>query len=79
MEKDFGGPANTHSKISKFYKLLESTAALLFKKKKALEEEDEIENEVKEQHPKNKIQKQVRKLMRRKAKLSQESSIKLMV
>ena len=73
VEKEFGGRENTYSKTNKFYKLLEATTAIVFKKNKAFEEDKKPETEVEDKVSSNKIPKQIRKLMRRKAKLSKKA------
>ena len=56
---------STNDKLQKFYDLLESTAALIFKTKKKY-----LNNQEEEKKPKNKIPKRVRKLMKSQKKLS---------
>ena len=43
VKKEFGGHENTCTKTNKFYKLLEATTAMIFKKKKAYEDEETVE------------------------------------
>ena len=64
VEKEFGGHENTYSKTSKFYKLLESISALVFKKKKAYQDEEEVQKTGIETN-KNKIPRIVRQLMKK--------------
>ena len=73
VEKEFGGSENTYSKTTKFYKLLVATTDLLFKKKKAFEDETDTVNKEEGNGSNNKIPKKVRKLMKRKAKLSSKA------
>ena len=65
IEKEFGGAKNVEEKIKKFYELLETTSAIVFKKKKGFE--DEVDQETKKG---NKIPKKIRQLMKRKKKVS---------
>ena len=65
IEKEFGGAKNVEEKIKKFYELLETTSAIVFKKKKGFE--DDVDQETKKG---NKIPKKIRQLMKRKKKVS---------
>ena len=62
----FGGAENVEKKVNKFYDLLETTTAMIFQKKKAFE--DNVDLETKEKG--NKIPKKIRQLMKRKKKVS---------
>ena len=68
IEKEFGGSENVDEKIKKFYDLLETSSALVFKKKKGFEENNDQERKVKG----NKIPKKIRQLMKRKKKVSSQ-------
>ena len=70
VEEEFGGLQNVHTKIHKFIQLLESLTALVFKKKKAFQEEEESTG--KEMKRKNKIPKKIRQFMKRQKKLSNQ-------
>ena len=70
MAEDFDDKSkneNTTKKLERFYDLVENTVVTLFDKKEAFKTEDE-----KKSKPKNKIQKEIRIMMRKKTNISKQ-------
>ena len=72
IENEFGGPENTETKVSKFFTLIESLTALVFKKKKSFQDLEEREKGENKKQTNNKIPKRIRQLMKRQSKLSKQ-------
>ena len=47
IDREFGGAENVEKKVNKFYDLLETTTAMIFQKKKAFEDNVDLETKEK--------------------------------